>query len=257
MNRIQKLFSEPKEKLIPFLTAGYPELDSTIDLVCAAADSGADMIEIGIPFSDPQADGPIIQASSQQALDNGITLKKIFAQVTEIRKRTDVPIALMGYYNPILKMGHETFLDYCISSGVDGIILPDLPLEEAKPFCELAKFKSVSPILLVAPNTPNVRIQKISALAGDLIYAVSILGITGNDLASKDALQEYLNRVRKNSVSPFVVGFGISTRDDVVWFNEHSDGAVVGSAIIKNMNGSSNPVETTKILIQGLKGIIS
>jgi tryptophan synthase alpha chain len=256
MNRIQKLFSEPKEKLIPFLTAGYPELDSTIDLVCAAADSGADMIEIGIPFSDPQADGPIIQASSQQALDNGITLKKIFAQVTEIRKRTDVPIALMGYYNSILKMGHETFLDYCISSGVDGIILPDLPLEEAKPFCELAKFKDVSPILLVAPNTPNERIQKISALAGDLIYAVSILGITGNDLASKDALQEYLNRVRENSVSPFVVGFGISTRDDVVWFNQHSDGAVVGSAIIKNMNGSLNPVETTNILIHDLKGII-
>ncbi len=108
----------------------------------------------------------------------------------------------------------------------------------------------------MAPNTPNERIQKISALAGDLIYAVSILGITGNDLASKDALQEYLNRVRENSVSPFVVGFGISTRDDVVWFNQHSDGAVVGSAIIKNMNGSSNPVETTKILIQGLKGII-
>ena len=257
MNRIQKLFSEPKEKLIPFLTAGYPELGSTIDLVCAAADSGADMIEIGIPFSDPQADGPIIQASSQQALDNGITLKTIFEQVTEIRKRTDVPIALMGYYNPILKMGHETFLDYCISSGVDALILPDLPLEEAEPLCELAKSKGVSPILLVAPNTPNKRIRKISELAGDLIYAVSILGITGNDLASKGALQEYLNRVRENSVTPFVVGFGISTRDDVVWFNEHSDGAVVGSAIIKNMNGSSNPIKTTKSLIQGLKGKIS
>ena len=254
MNRIQKLFSEPKEKLIPFLTAGYPELDSTIDLVCAAADSGADMIEIGIPFSDPQADGPIIQASSQQALDNGITLKKIFAQVTEIRKRTDVPIALMGYYNSILKMGHETFLDYCISSGVDGLILPDLPLEEAEPLCELAKSKGVSPILLVAPNTPNERIKKISKLAGDLIYAVSILGITGNELVSKDVLAQYLNRVRENSITPFVVGFGISTRKDVIWFNHHSDGAVVGSAIIKNMNGSSNPMEATKTLIQELKG---
>lgn len=136
-------------------------------------------------------------------------------------------------------------------------VLPELPLEETEPFCGLAKPKGVSPILLVAPNTPNKRIRKISELAGDLIYAVSILGITGNDLASKDALQEYLNRVRKNSVTPFVVGFGISTRDDVVWFNQHSDGAVVGSAIIKNMNGSSNPVETIKSLIQGLKGIIS
>ena len=107
----------------------------------------------------------------------------------------------------------------------------------------------------MAPNTPDDRIRKISELAGDLIYAVSILGITGNDLASKDALAKYLNRVRKNSGTPFVVGFGISTREDVIWFNEHSDGAVVGSAIIKNMDGSSNPVETTKILIQDLKGI--
>jgi len=254
MNQIQKLFSEPKEKLIPFLTAGYPELESTVDLVCAAADAGADMIEIGIPFSDPQADGPVIQASSQQALDNGMNLNKIFEQVTEIRKRTDVPLALMGYYNPILKMGHETFLDHCVLSGVDGLILPDLPLEEAEPFCELAKVNGVSPILLVAPNTPNERIRKISDLAGDLIYAVSILGITGNDLASKDALAEYLNRVRKNSVTPFVVGFGISTREDVVWFNKYSDGAVVGSAIIKKINGSTNSMEITKELILELKG---
>jgi tryptophan synthase alpha chain len=255
MNRINKLFREPKEKLIPFMTAGYPELDSTVDLVCSAADAGADMIEIGIPFSDPQADGPVIQASSQQALDNGMTLKIIFEQVVEIRKQTDVPIALMGYYNPILKMGHETFLNHCVSSGVDGLILPDLPLEEAVPFCESAKAKGIAPILLVAPNTPNERIKKISKLAGDLIYAVSILGITGNDLASKDALEKYLNRVQKNSVTPFVVGFGISSREDVIWFNKHSDGAVVGSAIIKNIEGSSNPVETTINLIQDLKGI--
>jgi len=185
-----------------------------------------------------------------------MTLKKIFEQVTEIRQRTKVPIALMGYYNPILKMGHETFLNNCVSSGVDGLILPDLPLEEATPFCELAKAKGVSPILLVAPNTPNERIQKISKLAGDLIYAVSILGITGNDLASKDALSEYLNRVQENSVTPFVVGFGISTRDEVVWFNKHSDGAVVGSAIIKNMSSDSNPVQPVKTFIQKLKGIV-
>ena len=130
MNRIQKIFLNRTEKVIPFLTAGYPTKKDTINLVLAAESSGAAMVELGIPFSDPQADGPIIQASSQQALDNGITLKIIFEQVTEIRKRTDVPIALMGYYNPILKMGHEKFLDYCISSGVDGLILPDLPLED-------------------------------------------------------------------------------------------------------------------------------
>ena len=255
MNRIQKLFIEPKDKLIPFLTAGYPKLDSTVELVCHAADAGADMIEIGIPFSDPQADGPVIQSSSKQALDNGMTLNIIFEQVTQIRKRTDVPLALMGYYNPILRMGHKTFLNHCVSAGVDGLILPDLPLEEATPFCELAKDKNISPILLVAPNTPDERIRKISELAGDLIYAVSILGITGNDLASKEALADYLNHVRKNSATPFIVGFGISTCDDVVWFNEHSDGAVVGSAIIKNMNGKTNPINATKLLIRKLKGI--
>ena len=255
MNRIQKLFSETKEKLIPFFTAGYPELNSTVDLIYGAVEAGADMIEIGIPFSDPQAEGPVIQASSQQALDNGMTLKKIFDQVIKIRKQTDVPLALMGYYNPILKMGHETFLDHCVIAGVDGLILPDLPLDEAEQFCELAKAKVISPILMVAPNTSNERIRKISELAGDLIYAVSILGITGNDLASKEVLGEYLNRVRENSVTPFVVGFGISTRDDVVWFNERSDGAVVGSAIIKNIDGDSSPVKTTKELIQKLKGV--
>ncbi len=256
MNRIQKLFADPKEKLIPFFTAGYPKLESTVDLVCAAAEAGADMVEIGIPFSDPQADGPVIQASSQQALDNGITLNKIFDQVIEIRNLTDVPLALMGYYNPILKMGHESFLDRCVSSGVDGLILPDLPLDEAEPFCEMAKSKGVSPILLVAPNTSNERIKKISELAGDLIYAVSILGITGNDLASKDALAEYLIRVHEHSTTPFVVGFGITTRNDVVWFNTHSDGAVVGSAIIKNMDGETHPLKATKSLIQALKGAL-
>lgn len=256
MSRIKQLFSEPKEKLIPFLTAGYPELNSTVELVCAAVDAGADMVEIGIPFSDPQADGPVIQASSQRALDNGITLKIIFEQVKKIRTKTQIPVALMGYYNPILKMGHEPFLDNCVSAGVDGLILPDLPLDEAKPFCDLAKSKGVSPILLVAPNTSDDRIRKISELAGDLIYAVSILGITGNDLASKDALGSYLNRVRENSVTPFILGFGISTRDDVVWCNQHSDGAVVGSAIIKQINESENSVDIVVNFIKELKGSI-
>jgi len=256
VNRIQSLFQKPVEKLVPFLTAGYPELDSTVDLVLAAVGAGADMIEIGIPFSDPQADGPVIQASSQQALNNGITLKIIFQQVEQIRNQTKVPLVLMGYYNPILKWGQEDFLDRCVSAGVDGLIVPDLPLDEAKPFCKMAHSKGVSPILLVAPNTPNERIKLISEIAGDLIYAVSILGITGNNLASKDTLSDYLSRVRKHSVTKFVVGFGVSTRDDVKWFNENSDGAVVGSEIIKKMNGVSNPIAKTKELIQELKGTL-
>lgn len=255
MNRIKKIFSKPKEKLIPFLTAGYPNIESTIELVLAAVDAGADMIEIGIPFSDPQADGPVIQKSSDQALKNGITLKTIFNQIEQIRNISKVPIALMGYYNPILKMGDHKFIDYCVNSGVDGIILPDLPLEEAETFCATAKIKKISPILLVAPNTSNNRIKKISKMAGDLIYAVSILGVTGNNIKSKIDIKSYLKRVRNNSETPFIVGFGISSRKDVGWFNKYSDGAVVGSAIINKINQSSNPIETTKNLIKELKGI--
>lgn len=256
MNRIQNLFKKSSEKLIPFFTAGYPELESTVDLVLSAVDAGADMIEIGIPYSDPQADGPVIQFSSQKALENGVTIKTIFEQVKKIRKKTDIPISLMSYYNPILKWGHDKFLDECVSNGVDGLILSDLPYEEAKPFCEFSKNKGVSPILLVAPNTDNERIVQISKLSGDLVYVVSILGITGNSLSSKDQLSSYLNRVRENCVSKFVVGFGISNREDVEWFNKYSDGAVVGSAIIKNLDGKENPVKETYDFIISLKGKI-
>ena len=222
MNRIQTLFEKSSNKLIPFFTAGYPELESTVDLVLSAVDAGADMIEIGIPYSDPQADGPIIQRSSQKALENGIRIKTIFDQVERIRKKTNIPILLMSYYNPILKWGHDKFLDKCVSTGVDGLILSALPYEEARPFCEFSKIKGISPILLVAPNTDNKRI----------------------------------NRVRENCVCKFVVGFGISSREDVEWFNKYSDGAVVGSAIIKNLDENKNPIKATYDFITSLKGEI-
>ena len=188
MNRIQLLFQLSDNKLIPFITAGYPEKNSTEKLVLAAVEAGADMIEIGIPYSDPLADGPIIQASSQKALNNGITLDIIFDQVKSIRSKTDIPLVMMGCYNPILKWGHKKFLKRCSNSGVDGLILPDLPLDEAEEFCLLSKSMKIAPILLVAPNTSNDRIKKISKLSGTLIYAVSILGITGSKLENKKNL---------------------------------------------------------------------
>ena len=161
---------------------------------------------------------------------------------------------MMGCYNPILKWGHKKFLKRCSTSGVDGLILPDLPLDEAEEFCILAKSMKIAPILLVAPNTSNDRIKKISKLSGTLIYAVSILGITGNKLETKRNLQKYLDRVRVSSYTPFVVGFGISSNDDVSWVNKYSDGAVVGSAIIKMLEKSKNPVHETKQFIKYLRG---
>ena len=252
MNRIRNLFKKDKDKLIVFLTAGYPEINSTEKLVLTAVESGADMIEIGIPFSDPQADGPIIQKASEKALSNGITLDIIFQQVKSIRKKTNIPISLMGYYNPILKRGIDRFLADCVVNEIDGIILPDLPYDEGKEFCNKAKELGISPILLVAPNTSNKRIEEISNLSNDLIYAVSILGITGNDLGSKKELIKYLDRVKANSSCPFIVGFGIKTNDDVKWFNKYSNGAVVGSHILNHINADEDYVLKANEIINTL-----
>ena len=252
MNRIRNLFKKDKDKLIVFLTAGYPEINSTEKLVLTAVESGADMIEIGIPFSDPQADGPIIQKASEKALSNGITLDIIFQQVKSIRKKTNIPISLMGYYNPILKRGIDRFLADCVVNEIDGIILPDLPYDEGKEFCNKAKQLGISPILLVAPNTSNKRIEEISNLSNDLIYAVSILGITGNDLGSKNELIKYLDRVRANSSCPFIVGFGIKSNDDVKWFNKYSNGAVVGSHILNHINADEDYVLKANEIINSL-----
>ena len=252
MNRIRNLFKKDKDKLIVFLTAGYPEINSTEKLVLTAVESGADMIEIGIPFSDPQADGPIIQKASEKALSNGITLDIIFQQVKSIRKKTNIPISLMGYYNPILKRGIDKFLADCVVNEIDGIILPDLPYDEGKEFCNKAKELGISPILLVAPNTSNKRIEEISNLSNDLIYAVSILGITGNDLGSKKEVIKYLDRVKANSSCPFIVGFGIKTNDDVKWFNKYSNGAVVGSHILNHINADEDYVLKANEIINTL-----
>ncbi len=252
MNRIKNLFKNDKDKLIVFLTAGYPEINSTEKLVLTAVESGADMIEIGIPFSDPQADGPVIQKASEKALSNGITLDIIFQQVKSIRKKTNIPISLMGYYNPILKRGIDRFLADCAVNEIDGIILPDLPYNEGKEFCNKAKELGISPILLVAPNTSNKRIEEISNLSNDLIYAVSILGITGNDLGSKKELIKYLDRVRANSSCPFIVGFGIKSNDDVKWFNKYSNGAVVGSHILNHINADEDYVLKANEIINSL-----
>ena len=253
MNRILELFSRKEKRVIPFITAGYPNINSTVDLVFAAENAGASMIEIGMPFSDPQADGPIIQYANEVALGNGISIKEIFNQVKHIRLKSNIPIALMGYYNPILKMGTQKFTENCVDSGVDGLILPDLPFDEAGPFCKILKQNNICPILLVAPNTSNKRILKISKLADGLIYAVSILGITGDTVNDKTYLKKYLKRIRKHSSSPFIVGFGIKSNDDVIWFNKYSDGAVVGSAIIKELKTSKNPKNTIKLLIENLR----
>ena len=252
MNRIQKIFQNRTKKVIPFITAGYPSKDDTVDMVFAAEESGAAMVELGIPFSDPLADGPIIQEASQKAIDNGVTIQWILDTVAEIRQQSEIPLALMGYINPLIKYGIKKFINDCKLAGIDGLIIPDLPPEEAGELMQLANDAKICIILLVAPNTENERIREISKLAGTLIYCVAILGITGGMPADKEALQKYLQRVEANSKCPFVVGFGIKEREDVVEINKMAHGAVVGSAIIQDIQRNANPVETVKNYIKKL-----
>ena len=252
MNRIQKIFLNRTEKVIPFLTAGYPTKKDTINLVLAAESSGAAMVELGIPFSDPIADGPVIQQSSQIAITNGVTISWILKTVAEIRKISEIPLCLMGYINPIINFGFSVFMNECKDVGVDGLIIPDLPPEEAGEYVELAKQNGVSPIFLVAPNTPRDRIKEISIMSGDLIYCVSILGITGGSSAEAYELDSYLKKVAECSKCPFVVGFGIKERSDVIEINQIAHGTVVGSAIISELKKSNNPVKTVKNYIEKL-----
>ena len=252
MNRIGNIFKNRTRKVIPFFTAGYPSLEDTVDMVFAAEKAGADMVELGIPFSDPLADGPIIQESSQVAINNGVTIKWILIIVEIIRNKSNIPIILMGYINPILHYGLSGFISSCKKSGVDGLIIPDLPLEEAKIYVKLAKENGISPILLVAPNTDNDRMRKISQMATDLIYCVAILGVTGTSVAKEKQLKLYLNRVKKYSKCPFIVGFGIKNRKDVIKINKIAHGVVIGSAIIHEIKKSKIPAISVQKYIEKL-----
>ncbi len=253
MSRIKTLFQQTGDKLIPFITAGYPTKELTVPLVQAAERAGANLIELGMPFSDPLAEGPVIQTSSTKALKNGATLKWILEQVKEIRKTSSIPLVLMGYINPILQYGVERFVHDCAIAGVDGLILPDLPPEEADDYVAACCKEGLSPIFLVAPNTPDERIKQISELASDLIYCVSILGITGTDFTSREKLEAYLQRVRANSTTPFVVGFGIRTRADVALVNRLADGAVIGSALVERLVDPATAVEKLIDYLEGLR----
>jgi len=252
MNRIRQAFKNRSDKVVPYLMAGFPTKEDTLSMVMAAEKGGAAMVELGIPFSDPLADGPIIQKASQIAIENGVTISWILETIVEIRQQSEIPLALMGYINPIIKFGFKEFMQECSNSSVDGLIIPDLPLEETEEYVDLAREHNISPILLVAPNTSRDRIKEISRIANDLIYCVAILGVTGTNTAKHDTLKSYLMKVAECCVCPFVVGFGIKERADVININQIAHGAVVGSAIINELNNSHNPVETVENYLEKL-----
>jgi len=263
--RITKVFEqaliEHRGVLIPYFMCGYPTAPQSIQLALAAAEMGAGIIELGLPFSDPLADGVTIQHAGQIALENGMTIHGCFEIAFEISTRSDVPLVLMGYYNPILAYGHETFCQRAAASGVCGLIIPDLPPEEAKPLQHEAQKYGLSLIFLIPPTTHDERITQIAKMAcsgyGSFLYCVALNGVTGARATLPADLQTFILRVKdymKEYRLPIAVGFGISTPEHVSELKTFAEGVVVGSAMVKliDEHAEEEQVEAVKRYISSL-----
>ncbi|MDD5437483.1 MAG: tryptophan synthase subunit alpha [Candidatus Omnitrophica bacterium] len=237
MNRIDKKFRELKREgkkaFIAYITAGDPSLSVTKRIVLSLEESGADIVELGIPFSDPIADGPTIQAASHRALAGGVTLKKIFSMMGALRKTTRIPVAFMTYYNPVLKYGVEKFVKSCKHNGVDGVIIPDLPHEEAKDLIRCARREGVATIFLAAPTSTRKRIKDIVKSSTGFIYYVSLTGVTGARSKLPPEIASNVRAIKSMARKPVAVGFGISSPGQARDMARIADGVIVGSAIVK------------------------
>jgi len=259
MNRIENAFKN-KPIFMPYFPLGYPDLETSIDVIEALAKNGADLIEVGLSFSDPLADGPVIQHATQIALEKGITVKKSLAAVAELRKRgVDIPLILMGYYNPMLAYGLEKFIHDARVAGADGFIIPDLPMEEAEEFETLLNagrvdgddlppsYRDLPLIQMLAPTSPNERMEMIARNAKGFIYLVSVTGVTGARTSISEGLGDLIARVREHTSAPVCVGFGISTPEQAAQVGALADGVILGSACVKTIGGSENPVEAARV----------
>jgi tryptophan synthase alpha chain len=242
-NRLQQLFSaSPRNLLSVFYTAGYPALNDTVRIAQALQDGGADIIEIGIPFSDPVADGPVIQESNHAALGNGMNLRLLLEQVREIRKTVNVPLVLMGYLNPVLQYGVAEFFRDAAAAGVDGLILPDMPLEEyEREYKSIVQENNLCNTFLISPTTSVDRIRHIDALTNGFIYAVSSSSTTGARGSFRQEQLDYFERLRDLKLkNPFLIGFGISNAETFSVAGSYGAGAIVGSAFITMLKNAAD-----------------
>jgi len=256
-NRIAQAFAKKQSNLLNvYLTAGYPTLDATVPLIETLANAGADLIEIGMPFSDPLADGPVIQASSTAALLNGMNLQVLFAQLKDIRQRVpETPLLLMGYLNPVMQFGMENFCREAAAAGVDGLILPDLPLAEyEEEYQDVFRRHNLRPVFLITPQTSPERIRRIDALTESFLYLVSGPGTTGGGTVQDAGKQEaYFERIASmNLRNPRLIGFGIG---DKVSFNRacrYAEGAIIGSAFIKALDGKEDAPAAAREFVESV-----
>ncbi len=250
MNRIENAFKN-KPIFMPYYPLGYPNLETSIDVIEALAKNGADLIEVGLSFSDPLADGPVIQKATQVALEQGITVKKSLQAVAELRRReVEIPLILMGYYNPMLAYGLIKFIQDAEQAGADGFIIPDLPAEEAAEFLEVLGGSRLKLVTMLAPTTPPERMATLAKAAQGFIYLVSVTGVTGARAGVTDGLSDLINQVRQFSSVPVCVGFGISTPEQAREVGKMADGVIVGSACVKAVGESKSHRESARDFAQ-------
>jgi tryptophan synthase alpha chain len=258
MGRITKTFErlgrDGRTALMPYLTMGYPEVESALELVPAIAQAGADLVELGVPFSDPLADGATIQASSQRALENGMTLELCLEQAATLRERgTKVPFVMMGYYNPIFQMGIETFAYRAAQAGVDGAIVPDLPPEEANGLRTALHTRGIDLVFLLAPTAGEARVRTVASLSSGFLYLVSLVGVTGARDSLPADLEAFVTRARSATHLPLAIGFGIGTPKQAARVARIADGVIVGSALIKTIGTSARPAEAAHAFVSALR----
>ena len=226
---------------MPFLMAGDPDLGTTAKILLELQASGADMIELGIPYSDPLADGPIIQLAASRALSSGTSPEKVFKMLSELRGELSIPIILFTYSNPLINRGLEEFCVEASNAGVSGLVVPDLPLEEAEKLSQIAESKEIDLVLLVAPTTPKDRMKKIAETSNGFTYLVSVTGVTGERSSFKDNVEDLVRQLKDSSSSPIAVGFGISDAKHIQQVRKWgADGAIVGSAFVKRIANASS-----------------
>ncbi len=263
MRRIEQAFSALKKKgekaLVAYITAGYPDLETTRALIPSLVRAGVDILEVGVPFSDPTADGPVIQAASQAALKNGTTLSRVLDLIGGLRGTVQIPIVLFSYYNPIFSMGRAAFAKRASAAGVDGLLVVDLPAEEALELRKETDPMGIDFISLVAPTTADERMKKILKTASGFIYYISVTGVTGTRGPEMDETQRNVAAIRASTKRPVVVGFGVSTPEQARRISEMADGVVVGSAFVKligDMSGSPGMVDAVGAYAASLKAVL-
>ena len=244
LSKVDQKFYELKNNnklaLMPFIMAGDPNIEITSEILLKLQDNGADLIELGIPYSDPLADGPIIQLSASRALKSGTTPRKVITLLESLKGKLNIPIILFTYFNPLLCFGFEQFCERASNAGVSGLIIPDLPLEEAYKFSKIVSNHSMDLILLVAPTTPFERMKKISKHTKGFTYLVSVTGVTGERNNMENRVENLVSKLKEISTNPIAVGFGISTPEHVNKVREWgADGVIIGSAFVKRISSSS------------------